>query len=262
MNIVQIFQGSINLLFVDLDPQTNATISMITQKEWKRLDREEKQTLFHMFNDLIISETYFDIDKAIIKKVSGLDTLDLLPSSLGLVEIQDDISELDKKAYVNHVDVLGNELSDIINKETYDYIFIDCPPNLGAITLNGISFSNYYIIPTIPDILSTFGIDLIQNRIQSFKKKKKTCSIELLGIVFTKVDYRTNLHNALMKELGKRHGSLVFENNFPQRISISEAPEDNKPFIKSKKAQSKSDYKNTKKLIEKIAKEFLEKLKD
>lgn len=251
-----------NVLFVDLDPQTNGTVSLITQEEWNNRDQYEKQTLFHLFNDLITGNDNFDINKAILKGVSDIKNLDLLPSSLGLVKIQDDIPDIDRKAYVNHVDVLGNTLDSILKSNEYDYVFIDCPPNLGSITLNGISISDYYVIPTIPDILSTIGIDLIQNRIEYFKTKKKTCDIELGGIIFTKVDYRTNLHNATMERLRYEYDDLVFKSDFPQRISISEAPADNKPFIVSPRARAKSDYKETKKILKKITKEFIEMIKE
>ncbi|WP_027340406.1 ParA family protein [Halonatronum saccharophilum] len=246
------------VLIIDLDPQTNATVSLIPQEEWIYRDKESKQTLFHMFNDLINEEQNFDMRDAIIQGVSHINNLDLLPSSLGLVEIQDFIPDIDRKAFINHVDVLGNQLTPILNNREYDYIIIDCPPNLGAITLNGITISDYYIIPTIPDILSKIGINLVLNRIRSFKRKKKTCNINLAGIIFSKVDYRTNLHNSTMQEL--RYSDLndyVFKNELPQRISVSEAPMDNKPFITSPTARNKSDFYNIKQLIDNIAREFI-----
>lgn len=247
------------VLFVDLDPQTNGTVSLITQKAWK-LREEAKQTLFHMFNDLIEGEDHFNIHNAILKGVSGIKALDLLPSSLSLVEIQDDISELDKKAYVNHVDVLLNQLTPFVKDNLYDYIIIDCPPTLGAITLNGISMSDCYVIPTIPDILSTIGIDLIRNRIDKFKTKKRTCKIELKGVIFTKVDNRTNLHKSTMKELRDEFKELVFTNIFTQKISISEAPIDSRPHLTSPTAKLKPDYRETAALIADITNEFIAKI--
>lgn len=244
------------VLLVDLDPQTNATVSLIDQELWQERNDQAKQTLYHMFNDLLTGSDNFNIIEAILPGVGDIATLDLLPSSLQLVEIQDDIPDIDRKAYVNHVDVLGNQLEDI--KDNYDYILIDCPPNLGSITLNGISISDYYIVPTVPDILSKIGINLILNRVSRFKTKKKTCKIELAGIIFTKVDYRTNLHKSTMIEL--RQGDLseyIFKNELPQRISIAEAPIDSRPFITSPTAKNKSDWNTTQNLISEITYEFL-----
>ena len=53
-------------------------------------------------------------------------------------------------------------------KDNYDYILIDCPPNMGLITLNGLRIANGYIIPTIPDVLSTYGIPQIITRVDKF----------------------------------------------------------------------------------------------
>jgi ATPases involved in chromosome partitioning len=158
------------VLLIDLDPQTNATISVIEQEAWQER-HSSGQTLFHLFDDMLNGTERFKIDEAILTDVGDIEGLDLLPSSLYLVEIQDAIPDMDTKAYVSHVDVVGNAISSIVHN--YDYIIIDCPPNLGAITLNGISISNYYIVPTVPDILSKIGISLILNRIENFQKRNR-----------------------------------------------------------------------------------------
>lgn len=247
-----------SVLLIDLDPQTNATVSVIEQELWQ--DRHnESQTLYHLFDDMLNGTERFDIDKAVMENVGGVNGLDLLPSSLHLVEIQDAIPDMDNKAYVSHVDVVGNAIAKI--SKDYDYILIDCPPNLGAITLNGINISDYYVVPTVPDILSKIGISLILNRINNFKKKKKTCEIALGGVIFTKIDYRTNLHKSTMEEL--RLGQLkefIFNAEFPQRISVAEAPIDSRPFLTSPTAKRKSDWKETMRIINEITGEFIERV--
>jgi chromosome partitioning protein len=244
------------VLLIDLDPQTNATVSVISQETWG-LQQQAKQTIFHLFNDKLNGTSDFDINKAVLHGVGGIANLDLLPSSLFLIEIQDYIPDISNKAYINSVDVIGNEIEPI--KHNYDYIIIDCPPNLGAITLNGINISQHYVVPTVPDILSKIGIDLILNRINAFKQKKHTCSIELAGIIFTKIDYRTSLHTSTMGQL--RQGPLknfIFNAEFPQRISVAEAPIDSMPFLTSRKAQRKQDWHQTQGLIQTITQEFIQ----
>lgn len=233
---------------------------MIDQETWQ--DRHNaRQTLYHLFDDMLNGSDNFNINDSIMRNVGGVKGLDLLPSSLHLVEIQDAIPDMDNKAYVSHVDVVGNAISEI--SSDYSYIIIDCPPNLGAITLNGINISDYYVVPTVPDILSKIGISLILNRINNFKKKKKTCEIKLGGVIFTKIDYRTNLHKSTMDEL--RSGELadhIFEAEFPQRISVAEAPIDSKPFLTSPTAKRKADWQETNKLIYGITAEFVERVSE
>jgi chromosome partitioning protein len=243
----------VHVLLIDLDPQTNATISVISQETWEER-QEDGQTLYHLFNDKLEGTSYFDIQKAILPDVGGIKGLDLLPSSLHLVEIQDNIPDIHAKTFVNPVEVLGNEIATV--KDNYDYIIIDCPPNLGTITLNGIDISNYYVVPIVPDILSKVGLSLISNRIDNFKSRRRTCSIELAGIVFTKVDYRTNLHKSTMDQIRAEQGSDVFTAELPQRISVAESVIDSKPFITSPTAMRKRDWEEIKNTISSITGEF------
>ena len=244
-----------SVLLVDLDPQTNATVSVISQEQWQER-QEAGQTLYNLFDDSLNGSSNFKITESVLRGVGDVPKLDLLPSSLNLVEIQDQIPHMDNRAYISHVDVVGNAILEIV--KNYDYVMIDCPPNLGAITLNGINISDYYVIPTVPDILSRIGIDLILNRIKNFKNKKKSCGISLGGIVFTKIDNRTNLHKSTMQQL--RSGQLrahVFAAELPQRISIAEAPIDSMPFLTSPTAKQKSDWGATMRLIQAVTSEFV-----
>jgi chromosome partitioning protein len=246
------------VLVIDLDPQTNATVSLISQDRWKEINDNEKQTLYHLFNDILHNKKDFDLSKAIQKNVAEVSGLDLLPSSLNLVEIQDSIMDIGHKGMVSPFDVIRSQISRIENE--YDFIFIDCPPNLGVITINGILISDFYVIPTTPDILSKIGISLITNRIEQTKSKRSDCKIELAGIVFTKVDNRTNLHASTKSEL--RHPSYflhqyVYQSELPIRTSIAEAPADYRPHATSPLARGKRDWRETQEYFRKIIQEFL-----
>jgi chromosome partitioning protein len=247
-------------LVIDLDPQTNATICLITQEHWQDVNKRG-QTIYNLFNNLLNrSEKEFSIQQSILQDVGGIKGLDLLPSSLDLVEIQDEIPSLDQKRFVSHVDIVQNSVIDI--KDKYKYIIIDCPPNLGAITLNGISMSNYYVVPTVPDILSKMGLSMICNRIKRFKQDKRSCKIELGGIIFTKVDDRTNLHTSTKQQLrqDKEWKGLIFDAELPQRVGIAEAPRDNRPFITSQIAIQRKDYGDVLQSINRVTDEFLRRI--
>ena len=149
------------VLVIDLDPQTNATTMLIGEDKWRTLNDEGK-TLAQLFKDALepdAKEKLFDIDQAIQKRVSNIDdvrTLDLLPSSLDLIDVQDRLAGMSSGRFYaeNPTDLLRRATRSVLDK--YDVVLIDCPPNLGIITLNGLRISNGYIIPTIPDVLSTY----------------------------------------------------------------------------------------------------------
>ena len=198
------------VLVIDLDPQTNATVLLISQEKWKDANKENR-TIHQLFLDLKEDTQAFNIEESIIKKVSniggGLDKLDLLPSSIDLIDIGDDIA-----GYNNKQDVM-TALKKEINKtdregrtiqEKYDYILIDCPPNLGAITMCGVYMSQYYIIPVLPDTLSTYGLKQVVKKIndkaREIKRFDKAFDIKPLGVLINR--YRnTKSYNVIKNSL-------------------------------------------------------------
>ena len=106
----------------------------------------------------------------------------------------------------------------------YDYILIDCPPNMGLITLNGLRISDGYIIPTIPDVLSTYGIPQIINRVDRFAESISE-DIVCLGIVATKVRGQSSLHDRTLKQLQSNKDAEVFKTVFYENNQIGEAAE-------------------------------------
>lgn len=244
------------VLVIDLDPQTNATVSLIDQKEWQDC-QDNKQTIFHLFDDKLNDSNYFDIKKAILKSVGGLKNLDLLPSSIYLLENQDSIIRISDHGG-QHIEVLNHEINKV--KDQYDYILIDCPPSLGAVTLNGLNISHYYVVPTTPDIFSKYGIQQVINRIEKFKQKSnKPNLLKLAGILFTKVESKTMLHKSIMQELRHTYGQDVFETEFHKRIIMSQILVDSKPFITSQTALThpKDKFEEIKKKLYLITNELL-----
>ncbi|MFI5276763.1 MAG: ParA family protein, partial [Ktedonobacterales bacterium] len=155
------------VLVIDLDPQTNATIALVNERRWRERD-QSGQTLYQMFRDQLDGTHTFSAREAIIPRVSniggGMPGLDLMPSSIRLHRIQDKITKFaDLDSFRDgSVYTLREALRDVLPE--YDHVLIDCPPNLGVITLNGIAISKYFLIPVVPDILSTLGVPLVLDR--------------------------------------------------------------------------------------------------
>jgi chromosome partitioning protein len=199
-----------HVLFIDLDPQTNATINLIGEEEWKRRD-EAGLTLAQLFKaqlDVHLEAT-FSIDDAIVRGASridgGISRLDVLPSSIEFVDIQEKLPFIAMQGNYdrNPQDILRQALQPVIDR--YDYVIIDCPPSLGIVTKNGLRISTHYVIPTIPDIVSTWGIFQIVANIDRFSESIGR-QIRALGIVATKVNGMNTLHARMVSEL--REGRL------------------------------------------------------
>ncbi|KYK43421.1 chromosome partitioning protein [Bradyrhizobium liaoningense] len=204
------------VLVIDLDPQTNATVMLIGEEKWRELN-DKGHTLAQLFKDALDPESKkFDLSKTLQKRVSDVSsarTIDLLPSSLDLIDVQDELinTPVGKYGAIRPFDILWRATKDLI--EDYDIVIIDCPPNLGKITQNGLRMSQAFVIPTIPDILSTYGIPQIVRRIRDFSEEI-TEEIEPLGIVVTKYDSRSTVHKNMEQQLRRNH--VADANNWPE----------------------------------------------
>jgi chromosome partitioning protein len=189
-------EHSRRVLVIDLDPQTNATIALVTERRWRERD-QGGQTLFQLFKDQLEGTRQFSPQEAILTRVSnlggGIPGLDLLPSSIRLHRIQDRITKItDLDAFRSpSVYALRETLRDVLPQ--YDHVLIDCPPNLGVITLNGIAISRYFLIPVVPDILSTLGVPLVLDRMADFALRAQH-EIFGLGIVVSRFRATSRLH--------------------------------------------------------------------
>jgi chromosome partitioning protein len=216
------------VLVIDLDPQTNATAMLIGADKWRELN-DAGHTLAQLFADALTptgSEKLFDLDATLqrgVGQVREARTIDLLPSSLDLIRLQDMLVTMPSGPFFSSVPtvVLDRAVRDLVSE--YDYVMIDCPPNLGLITLNGLRIADGYIIPTIPDILSTYGIDQIERRVADFAEDIGT-PIRPLGIALTKVRGVT-LHSNVSKQLRRESKIPVFETEIPEDVDLARAAE-------------------------------------
>jgi chromosome partitioning protein len=224
-----------HVLLVDLDPQTNATVMLISEEQWASIDKEGR-TIAQLFDDRLNphERPKFDVDNAIVHRVStvagGIARLDLLPSSIRLIELQDRIPmiALSGNFTSSPLGILRAALLPVIDR--YDYIIIDCPPSLGTVTKNGLRISTGYIIPTIPDIVSTWGIYQIVDNVDRFARDLDR-PLPALGIVATKVQ-ANNLHARVIADLragrlgrfGQKNGlpqPPLFSQTIPQTVAVA-----------------------------------------
>ena len=253
------------VLLVDLDPQTNATVTLISEEQWTERDQDGR-TIAQLFADKLNSHenAKFDVERSIIRRVStindGIARLDLLPSSIRLIDLQDRIPMIAVSGNftANPLEILKNALQPVI--ERYDYIIIDCPPSLGTVTKNGLRISNGYIIPTIPDIISTWGIYQIVDNVHRFSQDIGR-PIPALGIVATKVQ-QNNLHRRVIEDLNARRlgrfgeaGALpqprLFQSSISQSVVVARGA-DVEADIRTFKGKYGSAYDDLKRLTQEI----------
>ncbi|MGV9672590.1 MULTISPECIES: ParA family protein [unclassified Gordonia (in: high G+C Gram-positive bacteria)] len=207
------------VLLIDLDSQINLTTVMISEERWFELNTNGR-TLASLFSDAVHGTQYFRLDEAIergVSPVKKVTTVDLLASSLDLIEMQEELSALRVRgdASGDGTGFLRKAIAPVI--DFYDYVLIDCPPNIGPVTLNGLAAADAYIIPTIPDHLSTYGIPQIQNRVRRFGDEIGREIFEL-GVVITKYKANSAVHRSTTKRL-RRDPSI--QNVLPSYINES-----------------------------------------
>jgi chromosome partitioning protein len=215
------------VLVIDLDPQTNATTMLIGEEKWNELNNAG-HTLAQLFKDALDPESRrFDLRKSIqngASNVAAVRTLSLLPSSIDLIDVQDRLYSMPAGRFYsdNPTDILRRAVKPVLDE--FDFVLIDCPPNLGIITLNGLRLSDGYIIPTIPDILSTYGIPQIVQRVKAFSDAVGE-SIEPFGIVVTKYQANSSVHANTLRNLRQKNDAPVFKTIIPQSNQMAAAAE-------------------------------------
>jgi chromosome partitioning protein len=152
-------------------------------------------------------------------------TVDLLPSSMDLIDVQDKLASMPSGQFYsnNPTDLLRRAVRPLL--DDYDFVLVDCPPNLGIVTLNGLRISDGYIIPTIPDVLSTYGIPQIQQRVKAFADNLGERIAEI-GIVITKYRAASTVHrNTIARLQDDPDLPVVFDTWVPETNQIAASAE-------------------------------------
>ena len=196
------------VLLIDLDPQGNATSGVGIEKT------SSTKTIYNVIDgDAIIDEVIVSTE------VPGLD---FVPATIDLAG-----AEIDLVQMPNRENVIKNRLSRI--KGRYDYIFIDCPPSLGLLTVNALTSCNSIVIPIQCEFYALEGLTQLMNTIKLVKKHLNP-SLDIEGVVLTMKDSRSNLISQVSEEIKAFFGKKVFETSIPRNIRLAEAPSHGTPI--------------------------------
>jgi chromosome partitioning protein len=197
------------VLLIDLDSQGNATSGVGIEKN------EDESTAYQ----LLVENSD---PNASIKK-TAIDNLWIVPSNAHLAGAEMHLISQEKREYV-----LRGQLEKISNN--YDYIFLDCPPSLGLISINALTASGYIIIPLQCEYYALEGLGQLLNTYQ-LVKKNLSADLELGGVILTMADVRTNLTQQVIEEVRNYFKDKAFQSVIPRSVKLSEAPSFGKPAV-------------------------------
>jgi chromosome partitioning protein len=223
------------VLLIDADPQANLSQSL-------GIVDEPEQNLFTELKKEIAGESS-NLQQIIIQTKSGLF---LIPSSIELAG-----AELELVSVYGREQVFTWMLETV--KDKYDFIFIDCPPAIGMLTVNALTASDYVLMPLQAEFLPLKGLRSFMVHFKAIKSKLNK-KLEILGFLLTRYDERKNMNRQVLHTLEEEFGEQVFHTHIRSNIQLAKAQEAGKDiFSFDKQAHGAEDYR-------KMAEEFLQKL--
>lgn len=202
---------NINILVIDIDPQGNASTALGVDHYGDTPSTYEVLT-----GEKTIAEC--------VQNSSFSMNLQVLPSNIDIAGAEVELVALENREYRLR-DALEYyvEYREKSGLPQLDYIFIDCPPSLGIITINALVASDEVIIPIQCEYYALEGISQLINNIERIKSVFHA-GIKVSGILLTMFDSRTNISNDVMQEVKQHFPEIVFKSAIPRSVRIAEAP--------------------------------------
>lgn len=190
------------VLIVDADPQGNTTSGYGIRKK----------AGVNSCYELLIGKVR--ADAAIVK--TEFKNVDIIPSSMDLAAAEVDLIEIEHREAQ-----LKNALLPI--RDTYDYVFIDCPPSLGLITINALNVSDSVLVPIQCEYFALEGLSQLMNTVRQVKRLYNP-TLDIEGIVLTMFDGRLKLTQQVVSEIKKYFADKLYKTAIPRAVRLSEAP--------------------------------------
>ncbi len=198
------------ILILDIDPQGNTTSGVGISK--KDLDITT--------HEVLVEDTYHP-EEAIIS--TGIENLDIMPASVQLAGAEVELIELAgrEKRLKRAIDIL---------KPKYDYIFIDCPPSLGILTINSLTAVDSVLIPIQCEFYALEGVSQLMSTIDIVRRNMNP-DLKIEGVILSMFDGRTNLSIQVVEEVKKYFKEKVYTTVIPRNVRLAEAPSYGMPVI-------------------------------
>ncbi len=160
------------VLIVDLDPQSNSSVWLMRPDQWREHVAKGRRSTFQIFDDALHGKSRFNFNEAVVRGVvtwtgfTDLPRLHLLPASIELLRVEERIHELRAQVIYQILDTaLGSHFKE------YDYVLLDCPPNLYSTTKAAIFSADSCVVPYVPDYLSLSGFQVLAEQIGEMREK-------------------------------------------------------------------------------------------
>jgi chromosome partitioning protein len=221
------------VLLIDADPQGNTTSGFGVNK---------KEVNFSTYNLLVGGAK---AEQAVIH--TKFQNVDIIPASMDLAAAEIELAGVEKR----HEKL---KLSLAIKRDDYDFIFIDCPPSLGLITINALCASDTFMVPIQCEYYAMEGLSQLISTVRQIKRLYND-GLELEGVVLTMYDGRLNLTHQVVNEIKKYFALKLYSTPIPRGVRLSEAPSFGMPIQYYDKKSKGADSYN------KLAKEFVKRNK-
>ena len=195
-------------LLVDIDPQSNATLGL-------GIDKHIKPTVYDaLVGDLDLADTVVD---------SGIEHLGVIPAGPGLAGATIELPRL-----VGSEHRLRDALTSL--RDRYAFVFLDCPPSLGPLTVNALVAADRVIVPVQAEYFALEGLAGLLDTL-SLVQRELNPRLAVAGMLLTMYDGRTRLAQDVEREVREHFPALVFETVIPRNVRIGESPSFGKPVI-------------------------------
>ena len=196
------------VLLIDLDPQGNSSSGLGVEK-----NRVSRCIYDALLNDIPLTDIIIpDVSKG----------LDVVPATINLAGAEVElVSEMARE----------NRLKDAIGpmRGRYDYVFIDCPPSLGLLTINALVAADKLLIPIQCEFYALEGVTKLLDSMKRVKSRLNP-SLDIYGVLLTMSDNRTTLSRQVSDEVRRYFGKIVFKTSIPRTVKLSEAPSFGQPI--------------------------------